>query len=61
MASLVPRNQHKTAQPKPASAPSMRKIGDVIGIASSVTATLSVAKRQLRAADEIAVKQWRHS
>ncbi len=33
-ASLVPRNQHKMALPSPATAPNMRKIGDVIGIAS---------------------------
>ena len=37
-ASVLPRNQHKMALPSPATAPSMRKIGDVIVIASSVTA-----------------------
>ncbi len=52
MATLVPRNQQRMALPSPATAPKMRKIGEVIGIASSVTAPLSVAKAEFRATDE---------
>ncbi len=37
-ARVFPRNQHRMALPSPATAPNMRKIGDIIAIASSVTA-----------------------
>ncbi len=37
-ARVLPRNQHKMALPSPAIAPNMRKNGEVIVIASSVTA-----------------------
>jgi hypothetical protein len=37
-ARVDPRNQHRMALPRPATAPSMRKIGEVIAVASSVTA-----------------------
>ena len=49
VASVLPRNQNRMALPSPATAPRMRKIGDVIAFASSVTAPLSEAKRDLAA------------
>jgi hypothetical protein len=45
----LPRNQHKIALPSPATAPSMRKIGDVIVVASSVTVARLGGKRRVAA------------